>query len=47
MEREKSAGTWSPEADYADAVCVREENAPRYGEGKTSDLARKGAEGEG
>ena len=51
MEREKAAGTWTPEADavpdYADAVCVREENAPRYGEGETSDLARKGGAGEG
>ena len=50
MEREKAAGTWTPEAnaapDYVDAMCVREGNAPRYGEGKTSDLARKGAEGD-
>lgn len=47
MEREKAAGTWSPDADavpdYADAVCVRED-APKFG--KTSDLARKGAEGD-
>ena len=51
VAREKAAGTWTPEADAvpdcADAMCVREENAPRYGEGETSDLARKGGEGEG
>lgn len=48
MEREKVAGTWVPYADAAHedagAVVVREEDAPKYGE--TSDLARKGNEGE-
>ncbi len=29
-----------------EARCVCEGNAPKYGEGKTSDFARKGAEGE-
>ena len=50
MEREKAAGTWTPEADAvpdcADAMCVREGDAPGYGAGKTSDLARKGVEGD-
>lgn len=48
--RESSKGTWTPEtdavADYADAMCVREGDAPGYGEGKTSDFARKGGDGE-
>ena len=29
-----------------EAMCVCEGNAPKYGTGKTSDLARKGAEGD-
>ncbi|MBP5788000.1 MAG: hypothetical protein J6Y19_09330, partial [Kiritimatiellae bacterium] len=33
-------------AEYADASVVRESPVPGYGEGKTSDLARKGAEGD-
>ena len=31
---------------FADATMVREGEAPRYGAGGTSDLARKGAEGD-
>ena len=42
MEREKAAGTWTPDADAvpdcADAMCVREGDAPGYGtEGKGAE----------
>ena len=54
MEREKAAGTWTPEAvavpDYADALCVKEGEPPNYQTTKLAngetDLARKGGEGE-
>lgn len=48
MEREKAAGTWSPDADgvteCAEAMCVHE-SAPKYEAGK-KDFTRQGAEGE-
>ena len=41
--REPAESVWTPAE--GEALCVREGNAPRYGKGKTSDLARKGGEG--
>ena len=42
----EQAGKSAAIPDYSDAVCVCEGDAPEYGAGETSDLARKGAEGE-
>ena len=47
----KPAGRRAPsrrrkQPEFADATMVREGNAPRYGAGETSDLARKGEEGD-
>ena len=47
----KPAGRRAPsrrrkQPEFADATMVSEGDAPGYGAGKTSDLARKGAEGD-
>lgn len=51
VAREKATEPWAPKADavldHADAMCVKEGDAPKYGtEGEKSDLARKGEEGD-